>query len=249
MTHLVPLNKNQAELEVLQDFLALSKRIDKDKPDPIQLNELRRMLVDHPHLWQAAGDLAFTAALRLITNLKTEVAITESLREGWHALRHDLGYATASVLERLMIDQLFLCWLQLNLTQCFYAGLEVDRTPLSVLNYWEKRLSAAQSRYLKACQALTRLNAVRVKVPVQLNIATPGSQQLNMINPIPTFEAQPVEPDPEPLTPEELKQMGDHLFGSLDRGKDHPKRSATKKQSTFNPLPAPRRGGGKIERK
>ena len=56
--------------------------------------------------------------------------------------------------------------------------------PLPILNYWERRLSAAQSRYLRACQALAQTRKLVRKEYIQL-IAKRGSQQLNVVAPLP----------------------------------------------------------------
>src|SRR5262245_49883375 len=99
MTHPSLLTIDQLNTEAVRDFLTLAQQIDKEKPDPTQLKELRRMLTEHPDLWRATADLAYEAALHIIAGLKTDLAVKESLKRGWQALKNDLGYLKASTLE------------------------------------------------------------------------------------------------------------------------------------------------------
>jgi hypothetical protein len=47
--------------------------------------------------------------------------------------------------------------------------------------YWERRLTAAQGRYLRACESLARVRRLsRPGAPLQVNI---GGQQVNMAGP------------------------------------------------------------------
>jgi hypothetical protein len=45
--------------------------------------------------------------------------------------------------------------------------------------FWDKRLSAGQRRYLRACETLARVRKI-TRATMQINIAGPGSQQLNV---------------------------------------------------------------------
>ncbi|HEV8136372.1 MAG TPA: hypothetical protein VGP85_16955 [Pyrinomonadaceae bacterium] len=47
--------------------------------------------------------------------------------------------------------------------------------------YWEKRLSAAQRRFTRACETLARVRKLSRNTPaLQFNIATSGGQQVNL---------------------------------------------------------------------
>ena len=48
--------------------------------------------------------------------------------------------------------------------------------------HWERRLSAAQRRYLNACESRARVRKLARTTPtLQVNIAAPGGQQLNLL--------------------------------------------------------------------
>jgi hypothetical protein len=50
---------------------------------------------------------------------------------------------------------------------------------LTLGQYWEKRLSAAQRRYLRACTTLARIRKMRLPA-MQVNIAAEGGWHVNI---------------------------------------------------------------------
>ena len=178
MTNLQPIPQPDPLLELRE----LTQKIDKQRPAPADLQALHDFLAQHPGLWQTISDLAHHAANNLLNQAKSHPLVIESLKYTLANLRTDLAYHTASPLERLLIEQVVLWWLRLNLTELGYT--EALDQPLSpaMAAHWDKRLSAAQRRFLQACQALARIRKLaHTTPPLQLNIAAPGSQQINLL--------------------------------------------------------------------
>jgi hypothetical protein len=173
-------------------LLELVQRIDKSDPTPADVRALRDMLAGHPDLWRFAGDLARTAALNLVNKLGAGPLATESLKHGWVALKDELGYALAPPLERLLIEQVVLCWLNLYTVEIAYTNVMRQSIPSTDADHWERRLSAAQRRYLRACESLARIRKLSRTTPaLQVNIATHGGQQINLLGDPP----QPIDED------------------------------------------------------
>ena len=96
-------------------------------------------------------------------------------------LKKDLGYDDAPMLEQLLIQQAALCWLKLSLIELSYSGTMKQSITLTLAMYWEKRLSAAQRRFTRACETLARVRKLSRNTPaLQFNIATSGGQQVNV---------------------------------------------------------------------
>jgi hypothetical protein len=93
------------------------------------------------------------------------------------ALRTDLGYEYALMLEQLLIEQIVLAWFDLDLMQQYYAGNAVKSHALTTGAYWDRRLSSAQQRYLRAVESLARVRRLARVTPLQVNI---GGQQVNV---------------------------------------------------------------------
>jgi hypothetical protein len=169
---------------VARQFLELVKNIDQEDPTPADVRALRDVLAGHPELWRIAGDLACAAARNLVHKLDAGPIITESLKRGWTAMQDDLGYPLAPPLERLLIEQVVLCWLHLHLVDLEYTHATRQPATLTAADHWERRMSAAQRRYLRACQALARIRKLARTTPaLQVNIAAHGGQQVNLQGP------------------------------------------------------------------
>jgi hypothetical protein len=88
------------------------------------------------------------------------------------------------MLEQLLIQNAALCWLNLSLTELRYATTMKQSITLTLGMYWEKRLTAAQIRFARACESLARVRKLTRSTPaLQVNIAANGSQQLNVLRP------------------------------------------------------------------
>lgn len=166
-------------------FHTVLTRVNKDRPCPADIQDLKDLLYDNKEmeLWRAVigmGELAESQALDTILN-----GSGQGMRECWRqrliAMRADLGYAEASALERLLIQQVTLCWLNLNLTEYRFTNITKQSITLACGLYWEKRLTAAQRRFTRACETLARIRKLSRNTPaLQFNIATSGAQQVNL---------------------------------------------------------------------
>lgn len=82
---------------------------------------------------------------------------------------------------RLLASQT-LCWPKLNLVELSYSGTMAQSHTLTLGMYWEKRLSAAQKRFTRACETLARIRKLSRNAPaLQFNIAANGGQQVNLV--------------------------------------------------------------------
>ncbi|HEY4723814.1 MAG TPA: hypothetical protein VII92_18305 [Anaerolineae bacterium] len=159
-----------------QKLQALVHKTDLEKPAQKDIAALRRALQQDQALWRRASDLNHMAHRQLTG--KFPPAIREALYLRLEAMQQDLGYAEAPAIERLLIEQVTTCWLNLQITQLVYAVATADLTNSAGADQWERRLISAQRRYLKAIESLTQVRRRLRPNAVQLNI---GAQQLNVV--------------------------------------------------------------------
>jgi hypothetical protein len=87
----------------------------------------------------------------------------------------ELGYTEALPMERLLIEHIGACWVELQVIEhSFLVHLSEGG---SSLVWHDKRLTSAQNRYLKAIETLARVRRLARVTPLQLNI---GGQQVNV---------------------------------------------------------------------
>lgn len=161
------------------ELRALVDRVNKKKPDAADVRALRAFFDEHPQIWRITGDLAEQANLNMIETMQAPKSMKESLIVGLSAMAAELTQPGDGALERLIIGQIVGCWLRLSFVEYAYGrGTAEGNFNMAQGAYWEKRVSAAQRRYLRAVESLARVRRLRLPA-VQVNI---GAQQVNQVN-------------------------------------------------------------------
>ena len=138
--------------------------------DPEALPELRAVLDRRPKLWRRLGDLAAHVELAWVGEVAgPNVALAEMLTRKVAELKRELGGPTPSTLERLLIDRVAACWLQIHHAD-LAAARPVDATAEG-RERLRKRQEAAERRHAGAVEALAR---VRRLLPAG-GMPSPGS--------------------------------------------------------------------------
>jgi hypothetical protein len=159
---------------------AVLAKVDREKPDPKALDELRTILREAPLLARVLCDIAAINADKVIDTLVSGTVGREALSAHTRVMRDGLGYQDAPELERGLIEHVVLCWLRVQKIEYGYTQFMAQASVvLSQADWWERRLTAAQVRYLRACEGLARVR--RLTRPgqsaLQVNI---GGQQVNV---------------------------------------------------------------------
>ena len=89
-------------------------------------------------------------------------------------LRGELAGPNPAPLERLLIERVVTCWLQLHYLELLRAGQ--DNLSLAQMTFWERCLDRSQNRYLSALKALALVRKLALPV-LQVNIA---KKQINL---------------------------------------------------------------------
>ena len=127
---------------------------------------------------QAAADVALTKGAEMVGE-----GLTLLWREQMQDMREALGYDAAPALERPLIDHATLCWLRLAVMELRYSAVTGAENTFKAVEHTEKRLTAAQKRFNRACESLARVRKLSRNTPaLQVNIAADGGQQVNVTN-------------------------------------------------------------------
>jgi hypothetical protein len=102
--------------------------------------------------------------------------LTMAMEEYTLYIRDEMGYHEAPIMEKLLIENIVICWLRLQHYEQQVAFRMKGSYSLPALEFWERRLSMAQRRYTAACETLAKIR--KMKIPaVQFNI---GEKQVNV---------------------------------------------------------------------
>ena len=175
---------NRDATKIRGEFRDLLARANKENARPSEVKALSDFLYENKglELWKSVLGMGAFAERMALDSFKSQ-----GTRKCWElrleSIRADLGFESASALERLLIQQVTLCWLNLNVTECRHSAITGQSVMLPVALYWEHRLTAAQRRFTRACESLARVRRLSRRIPVQVNIATQGGQQVNVSSP------------------------------------------------------------------
>jgi hypothetical protein len=170
--------ETEAMSTALNSMIDIIRRVDVAKPTKDDKAALERLLQEQPAVWRAAGDLMEFTASKMINNSRGTYALKRSMSVGWEQIQKDMARPGDGELERLLIQQVALSWMKLAYTEYLHESYLTDgNTTIKQCDFWERRLSAAQRRYLRATETLARVR--RLQLPaVQINV---GAQQVNQV--------------------------------------------------------------------
>ena len=164
----------KAESAVAEAFT----KADSQDATPEDGKQLRALLRKHPGALGFGVDTAGAAIDRVIRQVPTSEANRALIHDEIGRLRKSLGEPEASPTERLIIDQVVICYLRMNFTEQYYDNAITDGCSLAAGSYWERKLSTVQRRYLRAIETLARVRKLMGLPMVQINIAAKGGQQV-----------------------------------------------------------------------
>ena len=164
------------EIEELRDRMGDSK-----DADPKDVERLRRLAVTTPGVLGEAVSETQSIRQQLIEKLSYGTSRAIMLAEG-DKLKEELGYSTASPLERLLIDHILTARIRVNHVEHAYNRIVVrESVSLNVGNYWDNLLTSNHARFLRAVETLARVRRLARNTPaLQINFAGEGGKQVNV---------------------------------------------------------------------
>jgi hypothetical protein len=124
------------------------------------------------YLAEAVGDLDHLTQTQLKTQyFKNRLALQEGIECRMRQLRTTLEGSRPNALERLLIERILVCWIEVNRADMIHAGqITSGKAPLPQLKFYQHWQDRAHRRFLAACKALAQVRKL-MGVNVQINIA------------------------------------------------------------------------------
>jgi hypothetical protein len=149
---------SEGDFEKYKKLQELIRKTQKAEPKSEDVAALRKLLDEHPAMWRAAGNMAqrtlsHVCRLYFQDSSYAQECVLRRLNE----LRADFGYEAAPPLERLLIEQVLVCYVNLYALEINAAGKLVESHSTETGLYWDRRLIGAQRRFVRATESLARL--------------------------------------------------------------------------------------------
>jgi hypothetical protein len=142
----------------LDEAFEIMKATNNETPKDEDKRALQRLFDEFPELWQVVTDLTKTVENNILKSEVFKSFLTqEAYRRKLSAMRDNLGWQNSSELEKILIEQICLNWLRLNLMENLHHTKTTESHTVETGIYWDKRLIAAQKRYLRACESLAKV--------------------------------------------------------------------------------------------
>jgi hypothetical protein len=162
-------------LDAPQAMLEIIKRAQSGDEEAMPM--LRGMLDQVPAIREVLGaDLERTVECSISKSLGGEdnLAFHEAMKRKLAALREDLEGPSPSPTERLLVDRIVACWLQMQEADLRYA--QTGNCSFAQANYHLRRQDCAHRRFLSAMKTLATIRKLGLPT-LQLNI---GANQVNV---------------------------------------------------------------------
>ena len=164
-------NVNQTEepnkppsVEELDEFLRRAR-----KGDASTLPALKKMVGDPDIVGSLGGDLANEAQESFVNAAAgNDLVFKTALKQKLVNLRTELAGSNPTPLERLLVERIVACWLQLNVADTNFA--QAENLTIRQGEYHQDRMDRAQRRYLAAIKTLAIVRKLAIPV-LQVNIA------------------------------------------------------------------------------
>ena len=122
-----------------------------------EVKELAALVAEQPDLWPAV-DLSRRGADFANAKEAGGTRANRALQLNLEVRINELSNYPDSPLEHLLVEHVSLCLLRLQHVEHEYnAVMRSEDTTVSLGDYWERRLGAAQRRFLRATETLVRL--------------------------------------------------------------------------------------------
>ena len=148
------------------------------KGDASTLPILQKMLLK-PAIVENLGNLAMQAE-RSFVNVAggNDLAFKEGLTRKMELLRAELAGPNPAPIERLLVERVVACWLQVQDADIRYA--QAKDLSIKWYEYYQRRMNHSHKRYLSALKTLALVRKLAVPV-LQVNIA---KKQINVAGPV-----------------------------------------------------------------
>lgn len=150
----------------VKEELALIRRVSGGKATSEDIAAARALIEGKPEVWGKLGDLMDQARGAFLREMNMDEFTRQCAIYRAEAMARELGIEQAGPLDKMLIDHVVMCSLRLGLIELQYTNTMSKSVTLTLGIYMEKRLSAAQKRYTRACETLAKVRKLQSRNPL-----------------------------------------------------------------------------------
>jgi hypothetical protein len=163
------INQTQAEKEEYANLFAAAAASATPAPEVQAFFNAR--LDAYPEVTREYGDLMAQAFRLAFEGFWLGYITKETVRREAERIRQELGHATASPVERLLIDHAVMCHVRLGMVEHIYSRLLRNSYSVRDGEHMERRLTLAQKRFDRAVTTLCRTRALLARADLARTLA------------------------------------------------------------------------------
>jgi hypothetical protein len=148
--------KSNPEHEQAAEFIAAWYHADSEKATAADVDKVQHLLSQLTDS-DSIGVLASRVESMLISNCMSGKGSRVVLAHEIKQMRKNLGYDEATGIEKVLIDRIVLCWLRVQRCEMLRAAVDRGSQLLTHLEFYDKQLHRAHSRYLKSIEELAKI--------------------------------------------------------------------------------------------
>lgn len=138
------------------EFIAAWFKADDEKATAADGDKVRQLLRELPSS-DSVGVLASRVESMLINNCMSGKGSRIVLEHEVKQMRKKFGYDEATGIEKALIDRIILCWLRVQRCEMLRAAADQGSQFFSHLEFYDKQLHRAHSRYMKSIEELAKI--------------------------------------------------------------------------------------------
>jgi hypothetical protein len=150
-------SKMNSEIQTDSKSLEVIKATNKPKPTKEDKELLQKHFTENPKLWKQIADLSGRIQESVVEKFSESHLVRESYRHKLSAMRDSLGWDNSTEIEKILIEQVCLNWLRHNFMEMVHFEKTQSSHNVETGLYWDKILTGAQKRYLRACESLAKV--------------------------------------------------------------------------------------------
>ena len=165
------------DLSGLGDVKVLQAACDRaEAGDETAMSAFREMAKVVPGMWDVFSNLAEATENAVLKRLAGDnLPAREGMKLRLQDMRVELAGPVCSPLERLLVERVVACWLQMQYADAMYAQRSPDLN-LVWTEHYQQRQDRTHRRFLSACKSLAQVRKLALPV-LQVNI---GDKQVNI---------------------------------------------------------------------